>query len=55
MCVEGSCAIKALDADADHQVVPMRQGEAVLIPASVNDILIEPDGQCQLLEIYMEV
>lgn len=55
MCVEGSCGIKALDDDADHQVVSMRKGEAVLIPASVNDILIEPDGKCQLLEIYMEV
>lgn len=55
MCVAGSCAIKALDTDADNAVVPMRKGEAVLIPASINDVLIEPDGDCQLLEIYMEL
>lgn len=55
MCVEGSCAVKALDPDADNTVVPMRLGEALLIPAAVNDILIEPDAECKLLEIYMEL
>lgn len=55
MCVEGSCAVKALDPDADNTVVPMRLGEALLIPAAVNDILIEPSADCKLLEIYMEL
>lgn len=55
MCVEGSCAVKALDTDADNTVVPMRLGEALLIPAAVNDILIEPSADCKLLEIYMEL
>lgn len=55
MCVEGSCTIKALDADPENAVVAMRIGEAVLIPAAVNDIIIEPDGECKLLEIYMEL
>jgi len=30
-------------------------GEAVLIPACLNDILIEPQGHCKLLEIYVEL
>lgn len=55
MCVSGSCAIKALDADAANEPVTMQIGEAVLIPASINDIIIEPNGECQLLEIYMEL
>lgn len=54
MCVEGQCSIKALDAEQDGAVT-MKTGEAVLIPATLNDIVIEPDGRCQLLEIYMEV
>lgn len=55
MCVDGACTVKALDADPDNAVVTMRLGEAVLIPASVNDIIIEPEGECRLLEIYMEL
>ena len=54
MCVEGVCAIKALDAEEDNTVT-MRVGEAVLIPASLNDIVIEPQGECKLIEIYMEL
>ena len=54
MCVEGACAIKALDAEEDNTVT-MRVGEAVLIPASLNDIVIEPQGECKLIEIYMEL
>ena len=54
MCVKGSCAIKALDAEQD-QAVTMKQGEAVLVPASLNDIVIEPMGESQLIEIYMEL
>ena len=55
MCVEGACAVKALDAENEDATVTMRVGEAVLIPASLNDIVIEPQGKCQLLEIYMEL
>ena len=55
MCVEGACAIKALDAESEDATVTMRVGEAVLIPATLNDIVIDPQGQCQLLEIYMEI
>ena len=55
MCVDGACAIKALDAENEDAVVTMKTGEAVLIPASLNDIVIEPQGGCKLLEIYMEL
>jgi mannose-6-phosphate isomerase len=57
MCLEGSCAVKALDTDIGDNVVSMQTGEAVLIPASVNDVLIVPDGggTCKLMEIYMEL
>lgn len=54
MCVEGACTVQALDAEADNAVT-MRVGEAVLVPATLNDIRIAPQGHCQLLEIYMEL
>jgi len=55
MCVEGSATITALDSESDDRAVRFRLGEAVLVPASLNDIVIEPDGSCKLLEIYMEI
>lgn len=55
MCVEGSCTIKALDCEAEENAASMRLGEAVLIPAALNDIIIEPHGACKLLEIYVEI
>jgi len=54
MCVEGQCTITALDCESEDKAVSMRIGEAVLIPATLNDILIEPKGNCKLLEIYLE-
>lgn len=55
MCVEGACVIKALDCESEDAAVSVRTGEAVLIPASLNDILIEPQGSCKLLEVYVEL
>lgn len=55
MCVEGACSVKALDCEAEEKTASMRIGEAVLIPASLNDIVIEPQGACKLLEIYVEL
>ena len=55
MCVEGTCAVKALDTDSDDHTVTMKTGEAVLIPASLNDIVIAPNGHCRLLEVYVEL
>lgn len=54
MCVEGACRVTAMDADED-QTTTLRRGEAVLIPASLNDIRIDPEGKCQLLEVYVEL
>jgi mannose-6-phosphate isomerase len=55
MCVEGECLVTALDCESEDKTVSMRIGEAVLIPASLNDILIEPKGHCKLLEVYVEI
>ena len=55
MCVEGSATITALDCESEDRAVSLRLGEAVLVPASLNDIVIGPDGPCKLLEIYMEM
>lgn len=55
MCVEGSATITALDSESNDKEVAIRIGEAVLIPASLNDIVIRPDGSCKLLEIYVEI
>jgi mannose-6-phosphate isomerase len=56
MCVEGQCKVTALDSEAEEKSVSFRLGEAVLIPASLNDILIEPqNGPCKLIEVYMEL
>ena len=55
MCVEGACAVKALDADNEDAAVIMRVGEAVLIPASLNDIVLDPQVHCKLLEIYIDL
>lgn len=55
MCVEGTCAVKALDTDSEDHTVTLKTGEAVLIPASLNDIVIAPNGHCRLLEVYIEV
>lgn len=55
MCVEGACVVQALDCESEDSAVPIRTGEAVLIPASLNDIRIEPQGSCKLLEVYVEL
>ena len=55
MCIEGSCSITALDAETEDNTVTMQTGEAVLIPATLNDIVITPKDRCQLLEIYLEI
>jgi len=55
MCVEGTCTVKALDCETEDHTVTIKTGEAVLIPASLNDIVIAPTGQCRLLEVYMEL
>lgn len=53
MCVEGACTVKALDCEAEPNEAIVRKGEAVLIPATLNDIVLAPQGDCKLLEIYV--
>ena len=55
MCVEGECAVTALDSDVEEREVTMRMGEAVLVPATLCDIQLSPKGKCQLLEIYINL
>ena len=56
MCVEGQCTVTALDCEEpENKTASLRLGEAVLIPAVLNDILISPQGHCKLLEIYVEL
>ena len=55
MCVEGKCQLTALDCESDDKTVSMRQGEAVLVPASLNDIRLEPQSECKLIEAYIEL
>lgn len=55
MCVEGQCEVTALDCETEDKSVSMRMGEAVLIPATLNDILLTPQGHCKLIEIYVEL
>ena len=56
MCVEGQCTVTALDCEEpENKTASLRLGEAVLIPAVLNDILISPQGHCKLLEVYVEI
>lgn len=55
MCVEGECMVTALDCEEEEKKISLRIGEAVLIPASLNDILITPTEHCKLLEVYVEL
>ena len=55
VCVEGQCEVTALDCETEDKSVSMRMGEAVLIPATLNDILITPQGHCKLIEVYVEL
>ena len=55
MCVEGACQLTAIDCESEDKTVSLKLGEAVLVPASLNDIVLSPIGKCQLLEIYLEL
>ena len=54
MCVGGEASLTALDCETEDRTVSLRIGEAVLIPAALNDIRIEPKGECKLIEIYID-
>ncbi|HEY9114778.1 MAG TPA: mannose-6-phosphate isomerase, partial [Bacteroidales bacterium] len=48
MGIEGSCTIKHTNGEID-----IKKGEVVLVPASVNNLIIEPLKKARLLEIYI--
>lgn len=53
MCIDGQAVIEAKDSDSPDKQVTIQKGEAVLIPAILRNISIQPiDGECQLIEIY---
>lgn len=48
MGIEGACSIKYEGGEID-----IKKGEVVLVPASVNNLIIEPSLKSKLLEIYI--
>lgn len=54
MCVSGEADVQALDAD-EEQLVHLSQGEALLLPAVLNDVVLLPASpEVRLLEVYVE-
>ena len=50
MCLEGAFNV----GKKGEEIVEVARGETVLIPASLNNIMIEPVGNTRLLEIYIK-
>lgn len=49
MLVEGNCTLKYEEGE-----IGMKLGETVLVPASMGNIVIEPNGKSKLLEIFID-
>lgn len=49
ICMEGSCTIT----DSEENVIEMRAGETILLPASIDNVSIVPNGNVKLLETYV--
>ena len=55
ICTEGELSVKASDCEGDvPSEVTLRKGEAMLIPACLNDIVLLPQSPSELLEVYVE-
>ena len=55
ICTEGQLTVRALDCPAELPAeVALRKGEALLVPACLNDILLTPSPEAELLEVYVE-
>ncbi|MGQ1785456.1 MULTISPECIES: type I phosphomannose isomerase catalytic subunit [unclassified Saccharicrinis] len=50
MCVGGSA--KIICANGEEETIT--KGETVLIPAAIDNVIIEPDGEAKLLEVYIK-
>jgi len=48
ICIGGEFIIKW-----DGETTRVTKGETVLLPAMIKEVIIEPDGESQLLEIYI--
>ena len=48
-CVDGMAAVKAM-----NEVVPMRKGECVLVPAVADEVELHCDGEARLLEVTID-
>ncbi|MBR6017645.1 MAG: class I mannose-6-phosphate isomerase [Paludibacteraceae bacterium] len=54
MCVDGACELEAPEVEEALQKHTLQIGEAILIPASLNDIILRPTTpECKLLEVYL--
>ncbi len=51
MCIEGKARIICENGTSET----ISKGETVLIPASIQHIVVEPDGQVKLLEVYTKL
>ena len=49
MVVEGNCKLKYEEGE-----IGMKLGETVLVPASLGNVVIEPNGKSKLLEIFID-
>ena len=50
MCVGGSATIKCDNGETET----VKKGETVLIPAAIENVTLEPDGEAKLLEVYIK-
>ena len=50
MCVGGSATIQCNNGESET----IKKGETVLIPAAIENVTIEPDGEAKLLEVYIK-
>jgi mannose-6-phosphate isomerase len=49
MCLEGELALQYSSSDR----VELTRGDTLLIPASIKKLLLDPAGECRMLEIYL--
>ncbi|MCQ2299261.1 MAG: class I mannose-6-phosphate isomerase [Bacteroidales bacterium] len=49
LCVEGIAAVNAMG-----HIVPIHEGECVLIPAVADQVELHPQGSAKLLEVYLD-
>lgn len=49
ICIEGSCKV----VDDQKQEIDLKAGETILIPASIQELTIVPDGSVKLIETYV--